>query len=261
MSLTLLTVTAVLPLPLPAPSSPTEMAVIPTPIFQDEAAATAPKWTGSVNLGANFTSGNSDVTTINANADAERKTDEDRWSGNVFHNMSEQGDPGMTTQENSGLVVQYDRFVSERMYWLASADYYTDDVATLDSRTKAGVGLGYQFKDTKEFAFRGEAGIEWVNEDFAGGAPEDYYALKLGSVLGWQINERVRLANDSEFLPSIEGDDDMTARSDTRLNINLSEKMQATIQYVLNWDNTPAAGIERADHRFVVTLGWLFGGD
>jgi len=256
MSLCLLTAAILVP---SVPATPEVPA--PTVMVQDAPApAPAPVWTGSVNLGANFTSGNSDVTTLNASADAERKSDEDRWSANVFYNTSEQGSPSTDTQDNSGLVVQYDRFISERMYLLATADYYTDDIATLDSRTKTGLGIGYQFTETETFALRGETGVEWVNEDFAGGPPDDYYAVRLASVLGWQINERVRLANDSEFLPSVEDSDDMTARSDTRLNINLSEKMQATFQYVLNWDNTPAAGIERADHRFIVTLGWLFGG-
>lgn len=250
MSLVLLTA-ALAPAPEAAPAPP-------APLVQDEAPA-APHWQGSVNAGANFTNGNSEVTTVNVNADAERKGEDDRWSGRFFYNLTEEGSPTDTTQDNAGAQLQYDYYVNDRLYWLASGDYFTDDIATLDSRTIAGLGAGYQLKQTETLDWRGEAGLNWVNEDFAGTPREDYYAVRVASVIGWDINERVRLENDSEFLPSIDDGDDMTARSDTRLNISLSDSMQATIQYVFVWDNTPAAGVERDDHRLVFTVGWTFG--
>jgi len=61
-----------------------------------------------------------------------------------------------------------------------------------------------------------------------------------------------------EAYPSLEETDDFYGRSDFRVNASLSESMVAGFQWVVDYDNTPAAGRERVDNRYLLSVGWKF---
>jgi putative salt-induced outer membrane protein YdiY len=61
-------------------ASPAEqpLIVLPAPVFQEEDAS-APKWEGSVTLGASTSSGNTEVSSVTAGVDASRATEAETW--------------------------------------------------------------------------------------------------------------------------------------------------------------------------------------
>ena len=62
----------------------------------------------------------------------------------------------------------------------------------------------------------------------------------------------------TEIFPSLDESDDINGRMDTRAIYQMTEDMIAQFQWVWDWDNTPAAGRDRSDNLFLVTVGWIF---
>jgi len=49
------------------------------------------------------------------------------------------------------------------------------------------------------------------------------------------------------------------AKFDNRLKLNITGKWIAQIQYVLDFDGSTPNGVEEADHRVVLSVGWSLG--
>ncbi|MBM3976734.1 MAG: DUF481 domain-containing protein [Planctomycetes bacterium] len=235
-------------------------ASVTSSLTAQDAAPAAPKWTGSVSAGLTATDGNSSVTTAAVDASAERKGEKDRWTVKGFWNFAEQENAAgksEITQRRVGASVKYDYFMSKRTFLFANGGAEYDLKAGIDLRTYIGGGVGYQFYDTETFKLSGEAGLNMFNEEFRAGGSDDYIAARLAETMGWQIRPDLKWDHSIELFPSVEDKDDIYGKMDNKLKLNLTEKMFASAQWVMSYDNTPAAN-DRVDNLYVLTLGWSF---
>ena len=92
-------------------------------------------------------------------------------------------------------------------------------------------------------------------------------AARLASNLTYQVSKSATFEQVAEVLPSLEDSQDLIAKIDNRLKLNITGKWIAQIQYVLDFDGSVPSGAgpgfdgkEETDHRVVVSLGWSFGG-
>src|SRR5678815_657591 len=93
------------------------------PVIAAEDAVPPPgeaKWTGTVVLGATYSDGNNDTRGINANVDAARRSNVDRWTFKGFWNYSETrddttGELGID-QRKAGANLKYDYFLTKKLY-------------------------------------------------------------------------------------------------------------------------------------------------
>ena len=223
---------------------------------QDEDAG-APAWSGSLLVGFTNTSGNTKNRTAALTGDAQRETETDRYKVKIFYNKAEQD--GERSERNLGADGQYDYLAGERHYYFATVAVEADEQAKLDRRYQAGGGLGYEFYGEEDFTLEGEVGLIYVAEEFDDGTDSNSVSAILGYDLGYAFNARARLTQDFDAYPATDDFDDVFLRLDTRVESNLTDSMLASAQYVFDWDNTPAAGANRADHRFVLSIGWSFG--
>lgn len=218
------------------------------------------EWKGTINVGAVITSGNLESTALNASAGFSYRREDDRFTLGAWGNYAEQNPEGPAsadvTARRYGMKGQYDYFVSEKTYLLATGRIEHDTIAGVHQRWIIGGGAGHQFLDEEDKTLNGELGLSYFNEKLSPGADKDYLALRAAYAATWQINDKVSAEQYGEIYPSLENSDDVNSRLDTRLNASLTEAMFAQFQWVWDWDNTPAAGNERSDHRFVFTLGW-----
>ncbi|QDU83696.1 hypothetical protein Pla163_07970 [Planctomycetes bacterium Pla163] len=262
-------------------AAPTEASAPAAPIYgapraiapsslQDEVVSD-PAWTGSVTLGATITSGNTEVTTLAANAEAvlDRSATEstDRWTARAFWLFAEQKNQtsgqNEITQRQAGASVKYDYFFAEETYGYGNAAVTTDTIAALDLRYQLGAGVGHQFLDEEDRAFSGEAGLAYVNEDYKDfpGQPSDdadYIAARLAYDFFFQISEQTSFRQLAEAFVAVDNMDDVYGRLDTSITTNLTESMIGKLQHVMDYDNTPATGADRIDHRLILTIGWTF---
>ncbi len=62
----------------------------------------------------------------------------------------------------------------------------------------------------------------------------------------------------AEVFPSLEDIEDISGKLDTRVRVSITDDMFAQLQWVMDYDNTPAEGAYRMDHRVILSLGWGF---
>ena len=228
-----------------------------------------PHWSGTINLGTTFTRGNSETSSIAFAADAKREDEHDRYSLKSYLNYGEQrstdpNDPSDDiglTQRNAGLSGQYDYFPQEKWYLLGKAGVETNELAKLKVRYYAGPGAGYQFVKNEKHQLSGEGAIVYFKEEFSDAAKteDDKIALNLSYDWNWKISETAAFAHSVDAFPAIDDFSDVFIKVDNKLTMNLTKSMISTLQYVIDFDHTPAPGAKETDHRVIFTLGWSFG--
>ncbi|HTF86907.1 MAG TPA: DUF481 domain-containing protein [Planctomycetota bacterium] len=214
------------------------------------------QWTGSLSASAIITDGNSETRTANATADAQYRREKDRTTLGAFWNY--QDDSTGVLQRRTGSKAKYDYFFRPKTYALAQTSVENDMQADLDLRWIFGVGIGEQFIENLILKVSAELGVSWVDERFGSSPDSDYLAGRAAYTVDWNINKDWTFFNAGEIYPSLEDGDDVYAKVDTRIKVTLTDKMFAQAQWVMDWDNTPAAGKERVDNRYILTVGWAF---
>jgi putative salt-induced outer membrane protein YdiY len=216
------------------------------------------RWTGSFSAGAIWTAGNTDRISASVTASAKYRREEDRWSADFLWNYAEENDA--LTDRRLFAALQYDYFLGPRDYLLGQASAEYSATASLDLRSTLGVGYGHQFLDDETWQLAGEVGLTWVTEEYAGASPEDgeFFAARLAYDALWKASERWSLGSKGRLLPSLEDKDDVSSRTDTFAQFALTASIFTKLQWIWEWDNTPAAGRERNDHQVLLTVGWTF---
>jgi len=244
----------------PAPESAPAADELVSPLLQDEEAPMG-EWTGSVNVGATWATGNTELTTLSAAADASYREADYRHTLKAWWNYAEQENQAgedELTQRRVGGSYKYDYFVSERFYYNGLFGIEADELANLDLRWYVGGGAGYVFVEEEDVELDGELGVVYFDEEFEDGETNDYIAARVAYRYFNQINEQTRFEQNLEAFPSLEDVEDFYGRLDTRLKLKVSDNLFAQLQHVFDYDNTPAAGAVRDDHRLILGLGWSF---
>ncbi len=222
-----------------------------------------PKWTGAFKVGAGLTSGNSERRNVGASFDAELRRSDDRITADAAWDYAQDKPQGQTTwnltQRRVGAGLKYDRFLSKKLYYLITTRVLGDTLADLDLRYTAGLGLGYQFLEDATTSLSGEAGLSYFNENYRSNTPSvDYVAARVAYKLRHAFNDKTRMIHGVEAFPSLESPDDVYLQATTEVQTNLSESMIGSLAWIWDYDNTPAPGRDRSDHRVLLTVGWTF---
>jgi len=233
--------------------------VLPTARAQDPEPVKG-RWTGSITAGGIVTSGNSETRNGNATADAEYRREKDRVTLGFLWNYAEEknttGSWNLTDRRTSGKA-KYDYFFTEKTYGLVQTSAEADEAADLDLRWTLGAGVGRQFQESERWKLSAEAGLAWFDEEYET-TSDEYVAGRLAYNAAWKPHRVWELGQTGELFPSLEDSDDVNAKVDTRAKVSFTESMFGQLQWVFDWDNTPATGKEREDHRFLLSVGWKF---
>jgi len=218
-------------------------------------------WSGSLSIGGNWQSGNTDKRTLATQGDFERRTEKTRFTGagSVFYEEEKSSGAWNLTDRIYRGRLQNDWFVNKHSYFLVFMAGERDALANLDLRFATGPGYGYQWYDTDELKFSTEVGPSYVRED--NNRPSDtdeYVSGRLRSNVQWQITKGVKLLQDSHYFHSFEDKNDINALADTRLRVSLTEEMFTQLQWIFEYDNTPAKGSDRVDHTVLLSVGLTF---
>jgi putative salt-induced outer membrane protein YdiY len=218
-------------------------------------------WSGTVSIGGNYQSGNTDKRSVITQADFERRTENTRFTGtgSVFYEQEKTtGDWNLTDRVYRGRL-QYDYFLADRSYVLVFMAGERDALADLDLRFGVGPGYGIQWVEKDELKFSTEIGPSYVREEYDRPRDtEEYLSARLRTNLQWQVKEGVTFLQDSSYFHSLEDKDDINAYADTRLRVSLTKEMFTQLQWIFEYDNTPSAGSDRVDHTVLLSVGVTF---
>jgi len=222
-----------------------------------------PSWTGNFKLNALWTDGNTDRRSVGASLDAKRETKADRISFDASWNYSEDKANGATswnlTERRAGAGMQYDYFLGKRWYALGTARVLGDTFADLDLRLTAGAGLGYTMIDNDDTRLLIEAGLSYLNENYRSNIPSvDYLAARIAYKFNQNLTEHTRFQQTVEAYPSLEQASDIYLQARSEFITNLTASMIASLAHIIDYDNTPSPGNQRADQRVELSIGWSF---
>ena len=222
-----------------------------------------PEWTGSLKVNGLYATGNTERKAGGLALDASRRSDADRISFDAAWDYGQDKDQNTRewtlTQRRTGGGLKYDYFLTKRWYALATARVLGDTLAQLDLRFTSGAGLGYTWIEDSTTTFVTEAGLSYLNENYRTADPSvDYVAIRAAYKLTHELSKTSRIVHGVEAFPSTETSDDIYLQSKSELVTSLTESMLASISHVFDYDNTPATGQERGDHRVLVSIGWSF---
>lgn len=122
----------------------------------------------------------------------------------------------------------------------------------------ASAGAGYQVVERDDLKFSAEVGVAYYREDRDVGMDDEYPAARIAYHLESMPNDNITFIQDVEFIPSLQDGSDIYVRKDSRLRLPLVEKMSTQFQWILDYDNSPATGLERVDNLFLVSVLWEF---
>ncbi|MBM3973508.1 MAG: DUF481 domain-containing protein [Planctomycetes bacterium] len=226
-----------------------------------------PEWTGALKVNGLYATGNTDRKAGGLALDASRRSDMDRISFDAAWDYGQDkqidavtGDREWTlTQRRTGAGLKYDYFLSKRWYALATARGLGDTLAQLDLRFTGAAGLGYTWIEDGATTFLTEVGLSYLTESYRTDAPSvEYIAARVAYKLTHQFSATSRLAHGVEAFPSIESANDSYLQAKTEVVTSLTKSMLASLAHVFDYDNTPAPGQERGDHRVLLSVGWSF---
>ena len=234
----------------------------PVRVSQEEEIADLNKWKGSVNAGVTITDGNTELTTLSAGGDATLRREKDRITLGAFWNFQQAKNAvsgeNEISQRTSGANAQYDYFLDERTYLFGQASAENNKLADLDLRATVGGGVGYQFIEREDLKLSAEVGLAYVSEDYGSSPDAEYLSARGAYDVAWKVNQELEILHTGVAFPSLEDSADVYVKLDTRARVTLTESMFAQLQWVMDWDNTPAQGAERLDNRYLLSVGWSF---
>jgi putative salt-induced outer membrane protein YdiY len=214
-----------------------------------------PKWSTSGALGLTVSQGNTENTLFNANLITSRKWEKNELDLGLDGAYGEAD--GVRNTANAHAFGQYNRLLTERLYGLLRVDGLHDDVSDVSYRATVSPGLGYYvIKSTNTF-LRFETGPAFVWERVAG-VDDEYVALRFAERFETQLNERVKLWQFAEWLPSVEDFEDGVINGEVGIDAGLTKKLSLRAIVQDTYDSTPAPGLDHNDLKFIMQLAYKF---
>ncbi|HIG85763.1 MAG TPA: DUF481 domain-containing protein [Planctomycetes bacterium] len=217
----------------------------------------SPEWEGSLTLGSSLSTGNTDVATVSAGVAATRTEGPGKWTFGLTSVYVKDQD-AVTQRRNEGNA-KYDHELAETIYVYGSLGTMMDAQAALDLRLDVSVGGGYKVWTEGPWTLDTELGLAHLSEEFDSGASNKYLALRGAYGLKWHSEgEGILIEQAGSLNPSLESGGDGYYRLDTSLKMNVSSNLFTKLQWTYDLTANPAAGKEKGDHLFLVTVGWSF---
>lgn len=151
--------------------------------------------------------------------------------------------------------LRLDYLFTNRFYSFAAAGWSQDEFAGIDSRYYVGPGVGYKFLTGPKHFLLGEAGANYVNEEYTDDTDEDYIVGRAYASYEYAFTEKNRFSQSVEYLYDFEDGDNYNVLSETALISALSDYLSLKTSYVVKYDNEPVPStLKETDTILSVTL-------
>jgi hypothetical protein len=142
------------------------------------------KWKGQIVANYLENRGNLQSRSLNVTGEAVRRGVDTRLSLNAGYLYGQQDDTKTgvetTTSDNNYAGGKFDYFFLRSLYAYLNSKYYRDSVLFLDYRFTEGLGLGFQWVDTRVWSFDTELGLNYVREKYWDPEEDEDYGITMG---------------------------------------------------------------------------------
>lgn len=228
---------------------------LPTPL--DQLLAVSPStYSGLFNLGGSLNSGNTDTKALNIATRFQVKTHKHRFTVDAKYNYGEAN--GEITSRNSLGSLKYDFFTFEKLYTYAQSLTEQDSFANLNLRNTEGLGIGYQFFDTRQLSFFTEAGVSYFNEDVKVGEDKRDAAGRWAAGFEWEaVPKRLKVFHRQEGYFSFSVNS-VVLRTEQGFRLPLIDSVAANFEVDYRFNSLPEAGKKNSDLNLILGLTYEY---
>jgi putative salt-induced outer membrane protein len=213
-------------------------------------------WSGTVELGLNGRTGNSDRLDWRFLTEANRKTKTDRLK--LYFKSFFAEEDGNQTEEKYLAGGAYELDVSPRDYAFLRLDAEHDKPRNIDLRSTVTAGLGHFFIKKSDHELKGRAGIGYQYESIDAGDDHQDVILDLGYDYRLDIRSYFRLKHDLTVFAPFNRIDAYRAVINTAGEVPIfpGEAWKLTLGMRNEYDNMPPDDVQEFDTWFYLTLGY-----
>lgn len=216
-------------------------------------------WSGDMTLGYTQTNGNTEKSSFNISGSAKKVFNSSELSikGDVYTAST---DDQLDDQKWSSLV-RYDIKFGEDDRWFNSYQVLGDHdrFADVDYRITPSVGIGYWLYKEEDFSWMVEGSLGYEMTTYRSSKPDDESAVALGHTkIEKKIFDNAKIAEDFTIIPALESGEGFRIKSETELTNPISESMDLSVKYVLDYDSEPSDGKKKTDSRIVTGVKYSF---
>ncbi len=212
-------------------------------------------WSGRLNAGFWAKDGNTQQKRFNFDGQVKARTEKERYTLAASHILVE--DEGEKTEESTTGLAKVDHFFSKKWYGTAQVTGEKDRFKDIDLRLIAGLGVGYQFWESKNLNLAVESGFDYITTDYIEAPDEEYpawrWALDFDKFL---VKERLQAFHHHQLNVGLEDTEDLLFSSQTGLRMVVMANVNATAQINYDWDNQPAEDTQRGDTTYIFSVGY-----
>ncbi|NTV48704.1 MAG: DUF481 domain-containing protein [Geobacteraceae bacterium] len=229
-------------------SSPTDLSTL--------RAVNPSTYSGLLSLGGTLNSGNTDTKALNTATRLQVKTHKHRFTVDAKYNYGEAN--GEETARNASGSLKYDFFASGKVYSYAQSLSEQDSFANLNLRNTEGLGMGYQFYDSRQLSLFTEAGISYFNEDVNVGEDKRDAAARWSVGLDWEaVPKRLKLFHRQEGYYSVVANS-VVLRMDQGFRVPLVDTIAANFEIDYRYNGSPEAGKKSSDLALILGLTYEY---
>jgi putative salt-induced outer membrane protein YdiY len=212
---------------------------------------------GGANVGFIATGGNTDVNSLRLDGDAVARAGANRYTLSGAINRAE--DRGTPTAESWNAGLDYDRFVTRRLFVTANSLFTHDAFRDIDLRSALGAGVGYQLVDSPRLRLTANGGFGYVDENLNEVANDSYTAARESARIEiFAAGARLQIFHEHDGYFGLTGDDNRFVRTQNGIRIGLGAGLVTTLQWDVDYDRSPAPGRDNTDRTFALTFGYRF---
>lgn len=217
------------------------------------------QWRGAVGLGFSNSTGNTRASSLSANADAVRATEQDKWA--FYGKTLYARDDGETASDLIRLGTRYDRDVGARIFGFAGLDAERDRIADLNLRAMASLGAGYKLIDNPPTTFNLLAGLGYTYDRYDeprivdGGERRryGYTNLLIGEESTHAFNDSVSGRQRFLVMPNLRNTGEYRAEFDSSLSVVMTQRLSLNVGFTARYNSDP--GVDESKTDTLLTTG------
>ena len=210
-------------------------------------------WSSEVEVGAFYSTGNTDETNLKFRGEAVR--DGELYVNTYKLDLLNNSKNGTRTAQRSYGVFQLDRKLSDISAIFGRAAYEDDKFSGFDYQVDFTVGYSREFLKSDIHQLKGSAGVGYRQSELPTGSSEDEVILRLAADYVWQVSDS---ATFKQGLSTQIGDFATITRSETSLSADVLDNIALKVAlYIKNTSEVPV-GVAKTDTETALTLLYKF---
>ncbi|MCC6573705.1 MAG: DUF481 domain-containing protein [Planctomycetes bacterium] len=223
-----------------------------------------PDWTVGAFLSFGWTEGNTKTYELDGRFDITRTTKHtfSTLFGEANYLQDRERDEEPVLERNFLLGAAFRYVFDFRLTIDATQDFYFNELAGYHFRSITGVGPGYYFTRSHELTTHAGLHLVYVYEDLMNRAENrGYFGARVrGEVDTWQLEDDFHLNFKTEVIFDFDEPKNVMWNNLLLVDYHFAEHFTAGLLISHQFDNLPAPGFFHHDWKFLITLGFSWGG-